>query len=334
MTAPRLKIGILIDPVHNIKPKKDTSLAIMLAAQNAGHDVFVMEQGDVFIENGHARGIVQGIEVFDDTAEWCKLSEKQDMPLAQLDIIFMRKDPPVDKRFIHTTYVLDQAAAEGVTVTNPPATLRDFNEKIFASTFTDYTPPYTITTSQAVLKEFLSVHKKIIMKPLDGMGGEGVFMVTEDDVNFDVIWETLTGRGSYPIIAQRFIPAIKQGDKRIIIIDGTPFPYMLVRLPKDGSIRGNLAVSGDHEVRKLDEKDLEIAAAVGKRLRQEGILLAGIDIIGTYLTEVNITSPTGFREIARISGQDPATLLLEKAVELHCRKSRATDCASTDKAVA
>src|SRR5690606_16489305 len=163
--------------------------------------------------------------------------------------IFMRKDPPVDKRFIHTTYVLDQAAAEGVTVTNPPATLRDFNEKIFASTFAEFTPAYTITPSQTVLKDFLSVHKKIIIKPLDGMGGEGVFMVTEDDVNFDVIWETLTARGSYPIIAQRFIPEIKQGDKRIIIIDGAPFPYMLVRLPKEGSIRGNLAVSGDYEVR-------------------------------------------------------------------------------------
>lgn len=293
-----------------------------------------MEQGDIFIENGHARGIVQGIQVFDNQEDWYALSDKQDMPLAQLDIIFMRKDPPVDKRFIHTTYVLDQAAAEGVTVTNPPATLRDFNEKIFASTFADYTPPYTITTSQTVLKEFLSVHKKIIMKPLDGMGGEGVFMVTEDDVNFDVIWETLTGRGSYPIIAQRFIPEIKQGDKRIIIIDGTPFPYMLVRLPKEGSVRGNLAVSGDHEVRKLDAKDLEIATAVGKRLAQEGILLAGIDVIGSYLTEVNITSPTGFREIARISGQNPATLLLEKAVALHCGKIQGADCGTTDKAAA
>ena len=306
----------------------------MLAAQKAGHDVFVMEQGDIFIENGRARGSVQGIEVFDETEDWYKLSDKQDMPLSQLDIIFMRKDPPVDKRFIHTTYVLDQAAAEGVTVTNPPATLRDFNEKIFASTFAEFTPPYTITPSQSVLKDFLSVHKKIIMKPLDGMGGEGVFMVTEDDVNFDVIWETLTARGSYPIIAQRFIPEIKQGDKRIIIIDGTPFPHMLVRLPKEGSIRGNLAVSGDYEVRKLDENDLKIAHAVGARLVKEGILLAGIDIIGSYLTEVNITSPTGFREIARMSEQDPAVLLLEKAVELHCRQSREKDCDAAGKAVA
>lgn len=306
----------------------------MLAAQKEGHDVFVMEQGDIFIENGRARGIVQEIEVFDKTEDWCKLSEKRDIPLAQLDIIFMRKDPPVDKRFIHTTYVLDQAAAEGVTVTNPPATLRDFNEKIFASTFAEFTPAYTITASQTVLQDFLSVHKKIIMKPLDGMGGEGVFLVTEEDVNFDVIWETLTARGSYPIIAQRFIPEIKQGDKRIIIIDGTPFPYMLVRLPKEGSVRGNLAVSGDYEVRKLDEYDLTIATAVGKRLVQEGILLAGIDIIGSYLTEVNITSPTGFREIARMSGQDPAELLLEKAVALHCRKLRNTDCGSGDQVAA
>jgi len=305
----------------------------MLAAQNAGHDVFVMEQGDIFIENGHARGIVQGIKVSDNSQDWYNLSDKQNILLSQLDIIFMRKDPPVDKRFIHTTYVLDQAAAEGVTVTNPPATLRDFNEKIFASTFTDFTPPYTITTSQTVLKEFLSVHKKIIMKPLDGMGGEGVFMVTEGDVNFDVIWETLTTRGSYPIIAQRFIPEIKAGDKRIIIIGGVPFPYMLVRLPKEGSIRGNLAVSGDHEVRKLDDNDLEIATTVGKRLAQEGILLAGIDVIGSYLTEVNITSPTGFREIARISGQDPAALLLEKAVALHC-SSQKTDCKTAEKAAA
>ncbi len=329
-----MKIGIVIDPVHNIKPKKDSSLALMLAAQADGAEIFVVQQDDLFTENGCAYGHMQKIEVFDREQDWCRLDDKKTVKLACLDMLFMRKDPPVDKRFIHTTYVLDQAAAEGVSVVNPPHTLRDFNEKIFAAHFPEFSPPYTIGADFGIFKEFLDLHGKIIMKPLDGMGGDGVFMIEKGDVNFDVIWETLTQRGRYPVIAQRFIEDISAGDKRIIVIDGEAFPHMLVRLPAKGSIRGNLAVSGAYDVRRLSEKDHAISEAVGKKLKSENILFAGIDIIGEYLTEVNITSPTGLREIARESGADPAVLLWQKAVALRLRDCDNTPRDTTSRTVA
>lgn len=311
-----MKIGIIIDPIDQIKPEKDTSLAIMRAAQNAGAEIYCMEEGDMFIQNNHAYAMVQPINVHDDNDNWYSLNGgRQECPLADMEIIFMRKDPPVNKRFIHTTYILGQAEQDGVYVVNPARSLREFNEKIFATDFATITPPYVIGADQDVFQNFLKTHNKIVMKPLDGMGGEGVFLVEKGDVNFGVIWETLTNHGKTPIMAQSFIPDITTGDKRIIIIDGVPFQHMLVRLPKKGSIRGNLAVSGDYEVRLLSDADKHIAEIVGKRLKEENILLAGIDVIGEFLTEVNITSPTGFCQIANASGEDPAEILVAKAIQ-------------------
>jgi len=286
----------------------------MRAAHAVGAHIYCMEQGDLFIKDGISYAKTTEICVSDDDQNWYQIKECTTQPMSNLDVVFMRKDPPVDKRFIHTTYVLDQAQQEGVFVVNPPRSLREFNEKIFATAFPDVIPPYLIGTDQQAFEDFLNHHQKIIMKPLDGMGGQGVFLVDKADVNFGVIWEMLTEQGCYPIIAQTFIPNIVQGDKRILIIDGEPFAQMLVRLPKDGTIRGNLAVSGDFDVRPLGAKDLEIAQKVGEKLKQENILLAGIDIIGEYLTEVNITSPTGFCEIANVSGQNPASVLINKVL--------------------
>lgn len=317
-----VKIGIVIDPIHNIKTEKDTSLAIMRAAQRAGATLFVMEQDDMFIHDNASYAYMQAITVKDDNTDWYDISEKERMPMAHLDIVFMRKDPPVNKRFIHTTYVLEQAEKDGVCVTNPANTLRKFNEKIFATEFPEFSPAYTIGTTFDMFETFLNTHKKIIMKPLDGMGGEGVFFVEQGDVNFDVIWENLTQNGTYPIIAQSFISDISAGDKRVLIIDGVPFPHMLVRLPKEGSIRGNLAVNGAYDVRPLSRKDMAIATTVGARLKQENIMLAGIDIIGTFLTEVNITSPTGFCEIARATGNDPADVLIARMLNRATEKMR------------
>lgn len=288
----------------------------MRAAQKAGAQLYCMEQDHLFLRDQQAFAVMTAITVTDDNDNWYSLGETVEAPLTDLNAVFMRKDPPVDKRFIHTTYVLEQAEQDGVLMVNPAHTLRKFNEKIFATAFPEYTPAYTIGADKSVFETFLNTHEKIIMKPLDGMGGEGVFKVEKGDVNFSVIWETLTNHGQYPIVAQKFVPEISAGDKRILIIDGQAFPYMLVRLPQDGSIRGNLAVSGDFEVRELSDKDHEIANAVGQRLKQENILLAGIDIIGEALTEVNITSPTGFREIANVTGMDPAHVLVEKVFQL------------------
>lgn len=306
------KIGIVMDPISDIKPQKDSTLAIMLGAQNLGASLYYMEQDDIYIENDKARAITRPVTVFDDTSKWYEFGDAQNIELASLDYILMRKDPPVDKRFIHTCYMLEHAVRNGAKVLNNPSALHQYNEKIFATHFPEYCPPYQITSNLGVLKEFLHKHEKIIIKPLDSMGGQGVFMVHKDDVNFEVIWEMQTGKGRYPIAAQAFIPAIDKGDKRIIIIDGTPIDHALVRIPKGGSIRGNLAAGASYEVKPLSDHEMAVAKVVGKRLMKEGIIFSGIDMIGDYLIEVNITSPTGLREISKATGNDLGKLLIEK----------------------
>jgi len=301
-----------MDPIQNIKPHKDSTLAIMLAAQERHAVLFYMEQDDLYIKDDIAYALVHPITVFDDPAHWFTKGQPEIMALSGLDAILMRKDPPVDKRFLHSCLVLDHAQRHGVHVVNNPASLILYNEKILATHFPAFCPPYVITSSLTVLRDFLEQHDTIIIKPLDAMGGQGVFLVHHNDVNFEVIWEMHTERGTYPVQAQAFIPEITLGDKRIIVIDGKPFPHTLVRLPKNGSIRGNLTAGGSYDVRPLNERELEIATVVGKRLVQEGILFAGLDVIGDYLTEVNITSPTGLREIAKATGESLADILMAK----------------------
>jgi len=306
------KVGVVMDPIAHIKPQKDSTLAIMLGAQSLGARLFYMEQDDLYIKDGAAYGITRPVKVADDSEKWFKMGEADTVPLGELDVILMRKDPPVDKRFLHTCTILDQARRDGARVANNPAALLAYNEKIFATHFPDFCPPYVIASSLDVLRDFWHEHGKIILKPLDAMGGQGVFMVEPKDVNFEVIWETLTARGTYPIEAQAFIPAISKGDKRIVVLGGEPVDHALVRLPKKGSIRGNLAAGGTYEVQPLTKRETEIALAVGERLAQEDITFAGIDVIGGYLTEVNITSPTGLRQISKATGTDLGEILMEK----------------------
>lgn len=308
----QIKVGVVMDPISNIKPHKDSTLALMLGAQALGATLYYMEQDDLYIEDDKARANVHPVKVFDDPAKWYEFEAPQNINLTELNFLLMRKDPPVDKRFIHTCYMLEHAARQGLKVVNNPTTLHTYNEKIFATHFPEYCPPYQISSDKEILRAFLDKHKKIIIKPLDAMGGQGVFMVREEDVNFEVIWEMQTHNGTYPVVAQAFIPAIDKGDKRIIIIDGQPFDHALVRIPKGGSIRGNLAAGASYEVKPLGDREKEVAQAVGKRLVREGIIFSGIDMIGDYLIEVNITSPTGLREISNATGQDLGKDLMEK----------------------
>ncbi len=306
----RVIIGVVMDPIETITPYKDTTLALMLAAQELGASLFYMQQDDLFIRDGRAYAMGRPVKVFDDNEKWFALNEEELIELGTLDVILMRKDPPVDKRFIHTTYVLEQAVRDGGTVANNPASLRNFNEKLFSLRFPQFAPPHLVSANLAALREFYDAHGRIIIKPLDAMGGQGVFLVEPGDPNFDVIWEVQTQRGSYPVMAQPFIPEISKGDKRIIVIDGVPFDHALVRLPREGSIRGNLAAGGSYDVRPLNEREHEIGEVVGKVLVQEGIQFAGLDVIGDYLIEVNITSPTGLRELSKETGVDVADLVM------------------------
>lgn len=306
------KVGIVMDPIADIKPQKDSTLAMMLGAQELGATLYYMEQDDLFIKCDAACGMMREVKVFDDNDHWFALNEVETASLSELDVILMRKDPPVDKRFIHTCYMLDHARRQGVKVFSDPRSMVLYNEKILATHFPEFCPPYVLTSSLDVLRDFLEEQEKIIIKPLDAMGGQGIFLAEKSDVNFEVIWEIHTQNGTYPVEAQAFIPEISKGDIRIIVIDGEPFGHGLVRLPKSGSVRGNLAAGGSYDVRPLTEKETEVATIVGKRLKSDGVMLGGLDVIGDYLTEVNITSPTGLREISRATDTDLGKLLMEK----------------------
>lgn len=310
------KIGVVMDPIEDIKPAKDTSLALMLAAQALGAQLFYMVQDGLYIKDGQACARMTPVTVFDNKEKWFTAEDEIDQPLAELDIIIMRKDPPVDKRFIHACYVLEQAVRNGVAVYNDPLALIDFNEKIFATHFPEFCPPYVIASDADVLRSFRAAQGSIIIKPLDSMGGDGVFLVEKNDVNFDVIVEQQTQRGTYPVIAQAFIKDINKGDKRIVIIDGVPYGHALVRTPKAGSIRGNMAAGGTTEVRPLTPHETALATKVGNYLKDKGIILAGIDVIGDYLTEVNITSPTGLRQISAATGEDVAMIVMKRMMAL------------------
>ncbi len=292
-----VRLGIVMDPIAQISFKKDSSLAMLLAAQERGWSLFYMEQQDLYQKNGEARARMRPLKVFLDPGHWFELEAEADTPLAELDVILMRKDPPFDNEFVYSTYLLEQAERAGVLVVNRPQSLRDCNEKFFATLFPDYTPPTVVSRRADILREFAEEQRDIILKPLDGMGGSSIFRHRAGDPNLSVILETLTAHGSQQIMAQGYLPAIKDGDKRILMIDGEPVPYCLARVPAAGETRGNLAAGGRGEARPLTERDREIAAAVGPTLREKGLLFVGLDVIGDHLTEINVTSPTCIREI-------------------------------------
>lgn len=292
-----LKLGIVMDPIANISYKKDTSLAMLVAAQERGWELFYMEQSDLYLSGDQAMGYMRSLQVAYDPHQWYVMGEASDTPLADLDVILMRKDPPFDSNYIYSTYLLERAEQAGTLIVNKPQSLRDCNEKVFATQFPQCCPPFLVSSRADKLKAFHKQHGDVIFKPLDGMGGSSIFRLKQDDANVSVIIETLTEHGRSPIMAQRYIPEIVKGDKRILLIDGDPVPYALARVPAIGESRGNLAAGGSGIAQPLSDRDKWICEQVRESIREKGLLFVGLDVIGDYLTEINVTSPTCVREI-------------------------------------
>lgn len=306
-----IRIGIVMDPISSIKVYKDSSFAMLLAAQSRGWELLYMEQRDLFQRDGRSYARVRRLQVRDQSHDWYKLSAGEEMPLAGLDVLLMRKDPPMDMEFLYTTYHLERAEQEGLLVVNSPAALRDCNEKLFATWFPQCCPPTLVTCNPSQMREFIEQHDDVIVKPLDAMGGTLVFRVSARDPNTSVILETLTMNGLRTAMAQRFIPEITSGDKRILLIDGHPLPWGLARIPAPGETRGNLAAGARGEGVELSKRDLWICEQVGPELRRRGLLFVGIDVIGDYLTEINVTSPTCIRELDSLYDLNIAGELLD-----------------------
>ncbi|NQZ54703.1 MAG: glutathione synthase [Piscirickettsiaceae bacterium] len=290
-------IGIVMDPISAITIKKDSSFAMLLAAQAKGWSLFYMEQQDLFLTQGIVYADMKPLKVMEDPDHWFEFGDSQTLPLADLDVVLMRKDPPFDMEYIYSTYLLEQAQAAGVLVINNPQSLRDANEKLYTAWFPQCCPATLVTRKAELIRSFHQQHHDIILKPLDGMGGASIFRVKENDPNFSVIIETLTNHGKTSVMAQQFIPEIIDGDKRILMINGEPVPYALARIPAKGETRGNLAAGGRAEGRPLTDRDRWICQQVGPTLREKGLLFVGLDVIGNYLTEINVTSPTCIREL-------------------------------------
>ncbi len=299
MTASQRRIGVVMDPIDSFTPKKDSSLAMLLEAERRGAEIHYMLQGDLRLVAGEARARSKLLSVRDDPDDWFEIGAEQDIHLGDLDAILMRKDPPFDMEYVFTTYILGRAEEAGALIVNRPQALRDMNEKAYISWFPQCAPMTLITRSRAEMKAFLEAHGKIAVKPLEGMGGKSVFIVEKGDNNANVIFETLTDNDAQFAMAQVFIPEISAGDKRILLIDGEPIPYSLARIPPPDDNRGNLVMGAVGEGRELSDHDRWICSQVGPVLREHGVIFCGIDVIGDYLTEINVTSPTGIREIDR-----------------------------------
>lgn len=286
-----------MDPIASINPRKDSTLAMMLAAQKRGWQLFYIEQSGLFAHNGTVYATRHEVEVQDDPAGWFNIIGTRQEPVSDLDAVLLRKDPPFDLEYIYTTYLLELAEQAGTKVLNRPGSVRDSNEKLFTLQFPECCPPLMVSRDQDLLRSFHGEHGDVIYKPLDGMGGESVFRASNDDPNLNVIIETLTRRGTRQIMAQRYIPEITEGDTRILLINGEPVPYGLARIPAKGETRANLASGGHGVGRELTDRDYWICDQVGPTLKEKGLYFTGIDVIGDYLTEINVTCPTCIREL-------------------------------------
>ena len=306
-----IKLGVVMDPIGSIKQYKDSTLAMLLAAQRRGWSLHYMLQTDLFLRDGVPHAVMQPLTVADDKHHWFDLQASEEQPLQALDIILMRVDPPYNMEYIYSCNILQRAHDSGVLVINRPDALRLINEKLFINWFSDYCVPTLVTARSARLRAFLAEHNDIVVKPLDGMGGQSIFRIQQGDQNTSVILETMTRGDSTTVMAQRYIPAISDGDKRLLLINGEPVPYALARMPAQGELRGNLAAGGTGVGRELTPRDREICTAVGPVLRDMGVIFAGLDVIGEYLTEINVTSPTCIRELDAIYGIDIAGDLLD-----------------------
>jgi glutathione synthase len=300
-----------MDPIHDISPAKDSTLAMLLESQDRGHQIHYFEQGDLRLNDGEPWGLGRRIKVIDHPEHWFELGDPDDVELANMDVILMRKDPPFDTEYIYTTYILERAELRGALIINRPDSLRDINEKAFTAWFPECCPPTLITRSMPQLREFLREHGRIVVKPMHGMGGRSIFVVDSSDNNANVIFETLTDYEAKFTIGQKYVPEISAGDKRILLVDGQPAPYALARIPATDDYRGNLVAGALPEVRELTERDHWICAQVGPILKERGVIFAGLDVIGDYLTEINVTSPTGIRELAKLAGTNAAADLFD-----------------------
>lgn len=315
MTGRRLSVAVVMDPIDHIKPAKDTTLAMMLAAQRRGHELHYLGLGDLWLRDGVAMGRARPAEVRDDAHDWYTLGEAAVRPLGGFDAILMRKDPPFDTEYIYATYILERAEAAGALVVNRPQGLRDMNEKVYTAWFPECCAPTLITRDMADMHAFLHEHGRAVCKPLHGMGGRSIFVLDAGDKNASVVFETLTDYGQRYAIVQRYLPEIvTSGDSRVILVDGEPVPYALARIPSPADNRGNLAAGARGVGRPLDERDRWLASRIGPTLRDRGMLFVGLDVIGGYVTEINVTSPTGARELDRQFGLDVGAQLVE-AVE-------------------
>ncbi len=292
-----IKLGMIMDPIESIKTYKDSSFAMLLAAQKKGWSLYYMQQADIYQLNSEVYARVCKIHVTDNNDSWFKKSPEEIIPLRELHTIFMRKDPPFDMEYIYTTYLLEQVEKQGTLIVNKAASLRDANEKLFATQFPQCCSPTLVSRKPSLFRDFISEHRDVILKPLDGMGGQSIFRVSPDDANLSVILETLLNFGQHSIMAQKFIPEISQGDKRILLINGEAVPYTLARIPAKGETRGNLAAGGQGVAMPITERERWICQQVGPRLKDMGLIFVGLDVIGDYLTEINVTSPTCIREL-------------------------------------
>lgn len=315
-----MKLAFILDPLANIKIDKDSSYAMMREAASRQHTIYTLRQSDLAWKNQQVIGFARSLTLInslDHTHCWYAEGATEVIPLNQFDAVLMRKDPPFDTEYLYSTYLLEQAEHQGAYVINSPRAIRDHNEKLATIEFPEFIPPSLITSQAQLLLKFLAEHGDIILKPLDGMGGAGIFRIQTTDHNINVIIETLTHNGTRTIMAQRFLPEIRDGDKRILLIDGKPVDYALARIPKPGETRGNLAAGGTGKAQPLSARDSAISKALGKILPERGLLLVGLDVIGDYLTEINVTSPTGMQEITNQTGIKVAGLMID-ALEKNC----------------
>ena len=295
----KIKLGIVMDPIDQININKDTSFAMLLEAQTRGWEIHYMQLNDLYLRNGRAFARTRQLKVQRDAQQWYAFAGEQNIALEELNVILMRKDPPFDQEYIYATYLLECAESRGVTVINKPQSLRDANEKLYTAWFPQCCADTLVAREPQLIREFLIEHQQIILKPLDGMGGASIFHLRINDPNISVILEIMTQHKQRFVMAQKYLPQIKDGDKRILLINGEPVPYALARIPAKGETRGNLAAGGTAEGRELTERDYWIAAQVGPTLKEKGLIFVGLDVIGDYLTEINVTSPTCVQELDR-----------------------------------
>lgn len=308
----QIKLGIVMDPIEHIKPYKDSSFAMLLEAQRRGYELFYMQPQDIYVQNAQPFAITSELKVWDrNDGQYHGFGASKATPLAELDMILIRQDPPFNNDYLYSTHMLELAEAQGVLVVNKPQSLRDANEKLFASWFPECTPPTLVSAQADLLKAFVTEQQDTIFKPLDAMGGASIFRVKQGDPNLSVIIETMTDHGQHHIMAQRYLPEISAGDKRILLIDGEPVPYALARIPQAGETRGNIAAGGRGEGVELTDRDRWLCQQIAPKLREKGLMFVGLDVIGDYVTEINVTSPTCIRELDSQFGLNIAGTLLD-----------------------